>query len=255
MFSEIVAPVTDALLSLLAPAPGERILELAAGPGGVGSQVAPLVGSSGSVLVTDFSPGMVEAARARGAELKLANVEFAVVDGQEMPFAEASFDGVVCRFGYMLMPSPVAGLSETRRVLGDGGRVAFAVWGDRRLNAWGTAAPRALVELGHLERPDPYGPGPFALDEADRLKAAVTAGGLEIHHVEDVEVVWRYPDTDAWWTTMLDLSSVMQEALSRLSDDEAAAVRARAEEHAGLHDEAGAVAVGGIARVVLAHPR
>ncbi len=254
-FAEVVAPVTDALVSLLSPRPGERILELAAGPGGVGFHVAPLVEPGGSVVVSDFSPGMVEAARARGAELALRNVEYAVIDGQAIDLADASVDGVVCRFGYMLMPSPVAGLAETHRVLGDDGRVAFAVWGDRRQNPWGTAAPRALVQLGHLERPDPYGPGPFALDEPERLEAAIEAAGLAIDQIEDVGVVWRFADLDAWWTTMLDLSSVMKTAFAALPAEDVAAVRTRAEATAGLRADAGGIATDGLVRVVLARPR
>lgn len=253
-FAETVAPVTEALVSLLDAAEGDRILELAAGPGGVGFHVAPRVGPTGSVLVSDFAPEMVEAARRRAAELGLANVEHAVIDGQETGLAEASFDGVVCRFGYMLMPDPVRGLAETRRVLRPGGRAAFAVWGDRRSNSWGTSATQALVELGHLEPPDPYGPGPFALDDDARLEAAVAAARLVLERVEDVGVVWRLSSADAWWEVMSDLSATLQEAVAQLDERELAALRERAEHHLGGRQDGEGLAVDGLARVALVRP-
>lgn len=255
LFAETVAPVTDALVSLLAPREGDRILELAAGPGGVGFHVAPLVGPAGSVLVTDFSPEMVTAAEERARALGLGNVAHAVVDGQDTGLDAGTYDGVVCRFGYMLMPEPVRGLSETARLLRPAGRVAFAIWGDRRANSWGTATLRALVELGHLERPDPYGPGPFALDEHDRLAAAVAAGGLELEHVEDVQVVWRLPSLQAWWEVMADLSSHLTDALARLGGTELERLQERAAAHLEHRPDGDGVAVDGLARVVLARPR
>lgn len=254
LFSAVVAPVTGALVELLDPRPGERILELAAGPGGVGWHVAPRVAPDGSVVVSDLSPEMVALARAQAEALGLANVEVEVADGQEMPFADGAFDGAVARFGYMLMPDPVRGLAETRRVLRGGGRVALAVWGDRRANAWGTAATRALVELGHLEPPDPYGPGPFALDDPERLAAAVRAAGLALDRVEDVGVVWRLPSVEVWWEVMVDLSAVLREVTARLDGDASTALRERAASHLDWRADGDGIAVDGVARVLLARP-
>jgi SAM-dependent methyltransferase len=253
-FAETVAPVTDALLALLEPRAGERILELAAGPGDLGLRVAQRVGDTGSVLVTDFAPEMVAASRSRAAELGLANVETAVVDGQAIGLPSGSFDGVVCRFGYMLMPEPVHGFAETRRVLCEGGRVAFAVWGDRRLNSWGTAATRALVDLGYLEGVEPYAPGPFALDEPERLLAALDGGRLELDRVEDVAVVWRFSSPGAWWEMMCDLSSHLTETLDDLADDAIEALRDRAASYLVTHKEGDGIAIDGVARVLLARP-
>ena len=58
-----------------------------------------------------------------------ANIEFRELDAEDLDLEEASVDGVVCRWGYMLMPNPAIALGETRRVLRRGGRLAFAVWG------------------------------------------------------------------------------------------------------------------------------
>jgi ubiquinone/menaquinone biosynthesis C-methylase UbiE len=67
---------------------------------------------------------MVEVARRRAEELGLANVEPRVLDAERMDLDDSSVDGIVCRFGYMLMADPAAALAESRRVLREGGRGA-----------------------------------------------------------------------------------------------------------------------------------
>src|SRR4051812_21343442 len=121
--------VNSWLIEKLAPASGDTVLELAAGTGEVGFQAALAVGGSGHVISTDFSPGMVETARTAGEERGLSNVEYRVMDAEHMDLDDDSVDGVICRFGYMLMADPAASLAETRRVLRPGGRLVFSVWG------------------------------------------------------------------------------------------------------------------------------
>ena len=101
----------------LAPRPGDTVLELAAGVGDTGFEAADLVGERGRLISTDFSPAMIEAARRRGTELGVNNVEYSVMDAERIELDADSVDGVLCRFGYMLMADQAAALAETRRVL------------------------------------------------------------------------------------------------------------------------------------------
>ena len=126
--SEQNEPVERLLVERLAPEPGQTILELAAGIGDVGYAAAARVGDEGRLISTDFAPEMVEGARRRAEELGLGNVEHRVMDAEAMDLPDASVDGVVCRFGYMLMADPARALRETRRVLRPGGRLSFATW-------------------------------------------------------------------------------------------------------------------------------
>jgi len=113
----------------LGPQPGDTVLELAAGAGDIGFEAAAIVGETGRLISTDFSPAMLEAAQRRGAELGIENVEYRVMDAEHLELDADSVDRVLCRFGYMLMADPAAALAETRRVLRPGGRLALAVWG------------------------------------------------------------------------------------------------------------------------------
>jgi ubiquinone/menaquinone biosynthesis C-methylase UbiE len=118
-------PVGEGMVAMLDPQPGQTLLELAAGTGETGFAAAAMVGDSGKLISSDFAFEMVEAARRRAAQLGLNNVEFRVMDAEHMDLEDDSVDGVLCRWGFMLMADPVAALRETRRVLRDGGRVAF----------------------------------------------------------------------------------------------------------------------------------
>ena len=129
---EGVAPVREWMIEKLAPRPGDTVLELAAGAGDTGFEAAAMVGESGRLISTDFSPEMVEVARRRGAELGLRNVDYRVMDAEHIELDSGSVDGVLCRFGYMLMADPAAALAETRRVLRRNGRLALSVWGAPR---------------------------------------------------------------------------------------------------------------------------
>ena len=110
-------------MQAVAPQPGEKVLELAAGLGETGLLAAELVAPGGEVVISDQAEGMLEGARERAAELGIANVRFQVLSGEWIDLPIASVDIVLCRWGYMLMVDPAAALTETRRVLAPGGRL------------------------------------------------------------------------------------------------------------------------------------
>src|SRR5215211_7340883 len=108
--------VNDWILEKVDPQPGETILDIAAGTGDLGLNVAERVGDDGRVISTDFAPEMVDVARRQGEARGVTNVEYRVLDAERMDLEDDSIDRVVCRFGYMLMADPAAALAETKRV-------------------------------------------------------------------------------------------------------------------------------------------
>src|SRR5205085_4019762 len=148
-FFAATRPIHEWIVKHLEPRPGQRVLEIAAGPGDTGFLVAPLLGN-GRLVSTDLSPSMVDAARKRGAELGITNVDYKVLDAQAMDFSDSSFDAVICRWGFMLMPDPAAALRESWRVLVPGGRLVFAVFTGPDKNPFASIPARILTEMGHL---------------------------------------------------------------------------------------------------------
>jgi SAM-dependent methyltransferase len=122
------APVAAALVREAGIAPGQAVLDVATGPGEPALSIAAIVGAGGRVVGVDVVPAMVAAAEREAQRRRLDNVVFLTAPAQELPFEDGSFDAVVCRFGIMFFPDPLAGLREMLRVLRPGGRLALAVW-------------------------------------------------------------------------------------------------------------------------------
>ena len=184
----------------LAPRPGDTVLELAAGAGDTGFEAAAPIGERGRLISTDFSPAMVQVARRRGAELGLGNVDYRVMDAERVELDADSVDGVLCRFGYMLMVDPAAAFAETRRVLRPGGRLALAVWGAPERNPWATIGFGLLVERGLMPPPEPGAPSPFALASEEHTRTLLERAGFTAVRTEEVPVRFSFRDLDDYTT-------------------------------------------------------
>jgi SAM-dependent methyltransferase len=237
--ASVMAPVTDLAIERLSPEAGDSVLELAGGPGEVGLAVAERVGEDGSVLSTDFAPAMVEAAKEEAQRRGLGNMEFRVLDAERMDLDDSSFDGVICRFGYMLMADPAAALRETRRVLKDGGRLSFVVWAPGDRNLWASIPGMTMVEFGHQPPPEPGAPGIFALGEPDRIRGLVTGAGFSEPQIEEVPVHWGYSDPEEHWRLTLKLAGPIKEVYESVSADEQDKIRATVMERVGERFQGG----------------
>ena len=235
--------VNDWLLEKADPQPGQTILEIAAGVGDLGFAAAERVGESGRVISSDFSPEMVDAARRNGESRGLTNVEYRVLDAERMSLDDDSVDGVVCRWGYMLMADPEAALKETRRVLRTGGRLAFAVWMTPDRNPWAAVPSMTLVQRGTIPPPEPGGPGMFALGDRDRVRELVSRAGFDEPELEEIAFEFRYADFDDFWDTLVRLAGPIAQVINALPDDEREATRAAlTESFAPFRDEDGSYA-------------
>jgi ubiquinone/menaquinone biosynthesis C-methylase UbiE len=217
--------VGEWLVDALDPQQGETLLELAAGVGDTGFAAAARLGDSGKLISTDFSAPMVEAARRRAHEVGVSNVEFRTMDAERMDLADGSIDGVLCRWGYMLMADPAAALTETRRALRPGGRVAFSVWADPASNPWASVPARALLEHTGAKPPDPLAPGIFAMASEERTRELLSAAGLRPLRVEHVEMEWAFESPDDYWHYVMDLAGAIAMVMRSLPEREQAAIR------------------------------
>jgi SAM-dependent methyltransferase len=192
-------PVSVAMVDALALQPGQRVLELAAGPGDTGFMAAELVRPGGTLISSDGAEPMIEVARARAAQLGIDNVEFRQLELEWIDLETASVDAVLVRWGIMLTVDPPAAAREIRRVLRPGGHAALAVWAARERNPWALIPGQALLELGYAEPPDPSVPGPFSMAQDGRLAEVLEDTGfidvevapisLERHYAGAQEIV------------------------------------------------------------------
>ena len=186
------AAIDEALLASLGLRPGDRVLELACGPGSLGAMWSDLVGPTGAVTLSDIAPGMVAVAARRTGEL--ANVVTAVIDAAAIDRPDRSFDAVACRMGLMFVEEPASAFAEIHRVLTDGGRFAAATWGALEENPWIAAVGMAAMLGGIVSDGPPVGPGGiFSLADPARLASLAQAAGFRDIEVARVPVVFEAP--------------------------------------------------------------
>jgi demethylmenaquinone methyltransferase/2-methoxy-6-polyprenyl-1,4-benzoquinol methylase len=142
-----------ALVSAVAPARGQRILDVATGTGMVAAEL--LARADCSVVGIDQSAEMLSRARARFAGADAARVELVEGQAEALPFADASFDGLTFTYLLRYVDDPAATVRELARVVRPGGRVGsleFGVppWAPARA-AWRLYTAIGLPSLGRLD--------------------------------------------------------------------------------------------------------
>ena len=224
-FQRTMLPVSQWLVEAIHPQPGHRVLELAAGLADTGLLAAELVAPGGTVLITDGSENMVAAAREHAEEVGATNVELRTMQAEWIDLPTASVDGVICRFGYMLLVDPETALRETRRVLKPGGRVALAVWDALDRNPWMKVLREALVARGLAQAAVPDGPGPFALGSEAAVAELLETAGFEDLEVEALDLLVGAESLDAWWDQVMQSSITTAEAVRGLAPADHYALR------------------------------
>jgi ubiquinone/menaquinone biosynthesis C-methylase UbiE len=170
--------------------PGD-VLETAAGSGVVTRAVAQRLGPSARYTVTDLNQPMLDrAARMQGTD---GRISWAQADALELPFADGSFDAVLCQFGAMFFPDRVKGYTEARRVLRPGGRFLFNIWDRIETNEFADAVTRAVGELFPEDPPlflarTPHGHGDVAV-----IRAELAAAGFRDISIDTVTGPSRAP--------------------------------------------------------------
>lgn len=165
----------DDLLRRAALQAGERVLDLACGTGIVARKAAPAVGTSGSVTGADLNPGMLAEAQRRVPHA--LGVVWQECDAAAMPFADASFDVVLCQQGMQFMPDKPATAAEIRRVLAPGGRALASVWRSLDDNPFmaivaGTLGRRLGPEIETMMG------APFAYSDAETISTLFREAGF-----------------------------------------------------------------------------
>jgi SAM-dependent methyltransferase len=220
-------PISEWMVDHAAPGPGDRVLELAAGPGDTGFMAWRRIAPGGTLICSDASQGMLDVAQERAAEQGITNVEFKQLQLEWIDLPAATIDVILCRWGLMLTIDPAAAMRECRRVLKPGGRLAAAVWDTPDANPWATVLQRVIVELGHAEPPAPGPPGMFALSRDGLVAEMLAEAGFFDIVVEPVAIVRQYSDVLDWIGETRDLTQQFASVWGSLSDPERQELRER----------------------------
>jgi ubiquinone/menaquinone biosynthesis C-methylase UbiE len=204
---KITRHVSEWLVDHVQARPGDVILDLAGGPGDNGFLAAARVGPSGKVIETDFAPQMVEVARRHAAELGLGQVENRTLNAEGMDLGDDSVDGIICRWGFMLMLNPTSALTESRRVLKDGRRLALSVWAGPEKNPWVTITGMTMKELGYEMAGDAFGPGGiFSMADPKMVERMLKESGFGDITIEEMPVHWNHDSSEEAWDFMTQVA-------------------------------------------------
>jgi ubiquinone/menaquinone biosynthesis C-methylase UbiE len=139
------------LASRLKVPPGGAVLETACGTGAVTRYLRARLPDDVRLTITDLAPAMIEQVRQLVGDH--ANIEYRQADAGELPFADGSFDAVICQFGLMFLPDKVKGMREAARVLKPGGRFVFNSWERLERNVFCQAVHEAVAGLFPADPP------------------------------------------------------------------------------------------------------
>lgn len=223
----LFVPYAEDLARRVAEGGPRDILETAAGTGVVTAAVAAALPEA-RIVATDLNPAMLERAAAR---VRSPNVTFRPADAQALPFADASFDAVVCQFGVMFFPDRVAAYREVRRALRPGGRFLFNVWDSLERNRATELLADTLADLFPDNPPDFFRRVPFGYHDKARIEADLRAAGFERIESETVEKHSRLPSARDAAIGLVqgsplrnELEALGEGALARATDAVAAAL-------------------------------
>ena len=193
------------------------VLDVAAGTGEPGLTIATSV-PDGKVVITDLAEKMLAVARENAAKKGVTNYETVVCDVSELPFGDATFDAVSCRFGFMFFPDMLLAAKEMVRVLKPGGNIAAAVWSVPDKNFWITAIMSTINRNMQLPAPPPGAPGMFRCGSPGFLADLFRQAGLKNVTEKEVTGTLNCGTNDNYWNFMNEVAAPVVFALSKADE-------------------------------------
>lgn len=224
LVSDWLAPFGDAMIRRAGLRDDSHVLDVAAGTGEPGLTVAPLV-PGGKVTVTDLSEAMLAVAAQNAARRGVRNFETRSCEAGALPFADASFDAVLCRFGFMFFPEVDAAAREFARVAKPGARICAAVWGAPGQNPWATTIMGTIARHVEMPPPPPGAPGLFRCAPDGFMRSAFAEAGLREIAEEEVSTEMVHETPEQYWDFMTDIAAPVVAGLARTDADTARRIR------------------------------
>lgn len=227
-FTPITALAIQPLLDAAGAGPGSNLLDIATGPGSVAAKAR---GLGTACIGVDLSPGMIALARS-----SYPDIDFRVAEVEHLPFADESFDAVVCNFGLGHFPWPEAAVAECRRILKIGGRMAFSWWDQPDKQRIQGLFREAIAEVGAAPPPDvPAGHSNLRFSDTAEFRKLLVGADLGDVRVEDHRTTYAIPDVDTLWRGGLGSFAVTASAIVRQDAATQAAIRASLERRAAAY--------------------
>ena len=149
-------------------------LEIACGTGRVTRHLRNVLLATANLIASDISPDMLAVAKEK---LKIPNIDWQIIDAQQLPFNDNSIDLVVCCFGYMFVPDKPKAFAEAYRVLIPGGMLLFTTWDKLELNAASYTYRKAAKKYLQDPLPELYNL-PFSMNDETMIRSFLQDAGF-----------------------------------------------------------------------------
>lgn len=210
-------PAGDEIIRQLSLQESDVVLDVATGTGEPGLTIAGIV-KEGKVIGTDISSVMLDIAKENARIKGFTNFETVECDVSTLPFADATFDAISCRYGFMFFPDMLVAAKEMLRVLKPGGKFATSVWGPPVNNFWITSFMNPIMKNMQLPIPSPGSPGMFRCANADEMISLFEQAGLKNISYTEINGKVEAESFDFLWTYMNEIAAPVVMGLSKADD-------------------------------------
>jgi ubiquinone/menaquinone biosynthesis C-methylase UbiE len=229
---KILEPWTDDLILAAKCRDGDRVLDVACGTGLVASRVALVTNKLCTITGIDINDGMLRVAR------RNQQIEWHQGSAVDLPFADGSFDVVLCQQGLQYFPDRTAAVREMARVLVTGGRIALNVWGAFERQPFYVALVDGIVRFLGEDARAGFDLA-FSLNSAEELRKLAEGAGLKTIRVRFEHRTTRYPSPAAFVAGLIGGTPVTGQFLALRREHQEAFVRYVVEQLAGYVDDEG----------------
>jgi ubiquinone/menaquinone biosynthesis C-methylase UbiE len=218
LIAQMFAPLTSRLVEEARIGIGQKVLDIGGGSGEPSLTIAEIVGPTGSVAYTDPVAGMVETAQTEAARHGLTNIDFRQCSGDDLPFADGTFDVAVSRLSAMFFVDPVVALREALRVIRKDGYLSFAVWGPKEANPFFWTVTDVVDRFVEFSKEDPDAPHAFRFAVLGKLAGILEKAGAE--NVVERQLNFQIEEKisfEQFWQLRTEMSESLREKMAGLT--------------------------------------
>jgi len=174
---------------------GQKVLDIATGTGMVAIAAAKAVGNQSRVQAIDLAESMISQAQANMKTAGINNIDFHIMDAENLDFKSNQFDLITCSYGLFFIPNMRAALKSWLHALKPGGRLIFTSFAPSAFKTLTDIFLKNLADYGI----SPPTPSWLQLAEDNLCQTLLIDSGFESAQVTQTQLGYHLQTADDWW--------------------------------------------------------